>query len=289
MQVAALGAADSAAIRVIRVVCIFLMMSVHLVPGPARVSFVTQGAGSLIGAVWLDVLGRASVATLSLISGFLLVGALEKHGFPRIVRDRGRALLVPMMTWNVVGLLAILAAALAGRPAAGLVLAGLATPLGLLNGLTGLSGPTVNLSLFFLRDLFAATVLLALLWPLLRNHLGPALAVTLALAVFEVTAPVIFRPTILLFMLAGCALRVRHVALGDLAAPRRALPGLLAAGLVFCLCLLGDGSALAALQNVAKRVMLFFAVLGPAVALGRHPRIQAFFDRINEIRPPPTL
>ena len=69
------GTADSAAIRATRVICIFLMMSVHLVPGPSGVSFVTHGPGAPIGDVWLGYFGRASVATLSLVSGFLVAGS----------------------------------------------------------------------------------------------------------------------------------------------------------------------------------------------------------------------
>ena len=82
----------SAAIRVLRVLCIFFMMSVHLVPGASGVSFVTGGAGRAIGEIWLGFLGRASVATLSLVSGFLLVSSFEKHGVLRIARDRGRVI-----------------------------------------------------------------------------------------------------------------------------------------------------------------------------------------------------
>lgn len=280
------GTADSAAIRATRVICIFLMMSVHLVPGPSGVSFVTHGPGAPIGDVWLGYFGRASVATLSLVSGFLVAGSFGKHDLRRIMRDRGRAILVPMMGWNLVGLVAILLGMLAGLRFAEVDPASFATPFGLLNAVTGLFGPSVNLSLFFLRDLFAATVLLALFWPLLHRHLGLALAVVLLLTVFDLTAPVIFRPSILLFMLAGCALRARGHRLSDLAAPRLAVPGLLTAGLVLGLCLLlrgGGPGPLSELQNIAKRAALVFAVLVLAFAIGRRPGLQAFLDRFEPV------
>ena len=205
------------------------MMSVHLVPGPSGVSFMTDGAGSLIGEIWLGFLGRASVATLSLISGFLLVSSFEEHSVLRIARDRGRVIVVPMMVWNLTGILAILLGSLAGINVAEIMVAELLSPLALLNGITGLLGPTVNLSLFFLRDLFVSSLLLALLWPLLQRHLGLALVAVLVLSVFDATAPVIFRPSILLFMLAGCALRTGGLGLDALAAPRLAVPSALAA------------------------------------------------------------
>lgn len=261
------------------------MMSVHLVPGPSGISFVTAGAGSPIGDIWLGYLGRASVAALSLISGFLLAGTFDRHGVLRIARDRARVLLVPMMVWNLIGVAAILAGTRLGLALAEATPQDLLTPLGLLDGVTGLAGPTVNLSLFFLRDLFASSVLLALLWPLLRRHLGLGLAVVLALTVFDATQPVIFRPAILLFMLAGCALRAWGFGIGDLATRRLAVPGLLATLAVFVLCQMSPGHDpwLAALQNLAKRALLVFAVVALALAIGRNRRLQAFFDRLEPV------
>ena len=230
-------------------------------------------------------MGRASVATLSLISGFLLVSRFETDGVLRIARDRGRVIIVPMMVWNVIGILAILAGTLAGIHVAEVTVAELLSPLGLLNGITGLFGPTVNLSLFFLRDLFVSSLLLALLWPLLQRHLGLALGAALVLAVCDATAPVVFRPSILLFMLAGCALRARGLGLDALAAPRLAVPGALAALAVFVLCMaFAEGRPVVAeIANIAKRALLVFGVVALAFAVGRHRGLQAFFDRFEPV------
>lgn len=279
------SAADSAAIRIVRVLCIFRMMSVHLVPGPFGLSFVTRGAGSALGLVWLDFLGRASVATLSLVSGFLLASRFETQGILQIARDRGRAVVVPMMVWNGIGLLAVLTATLAGIRLSEVRLEDVASPLGPLDGITGLFGPTLNLSLFFLRDLFVASVLLALFWPVLRRRIGLALAVVLLLTVCRATAPVIFRPSILLFMLAGCALRARGFGLDRLAAPRLALPGAAVALAVFAACLVLGGTRpeIVEIRDIARRALLVFGVLALAFALGRRPKVQAVFDRLEPV------
>ena len=107
----------------------------------------------------------------------------------------------------------------------------------------------------------------------------------LFLTVFEATAPLVFRPSILLFMLAGCALRVRGVGLAALAAPRHAIPGALAALAVFVLCTaFAEGSpAVAQMANIAKRALLVFGVVALAFAIGRHHGLQAFFDRFEPV------
>ena len=105
------------------------------------------------------------------------------------------------------------------------------------------------------------------------------------LSVFEATAPVIFRPSILLFMLAGCALRARGFGLDALAAPRFAVPGALAALAVFVLCTVFDEShpAVAEMANIAKRALLVFGVVALAFAIGRRRKLQAFLDRFEPV------
>ncbi|MEL7454414.1 MAG: acyltransferase [Pseudomonadota bacterium] len=274
---------DSNAIRIVRVLCIFFMTSVHLVPGPSNPSFISQGSGEIIGDIWLSFLGRASVATLSLISGFLLVGALEKYSVAHIIRDRARVLLIPAATWNLLMLVALLGFTTMGA-SVNRALPPL-TPLGMTDAITGLFGPSINLSLFFLRDLFVSSALLVLLWRCIRSHLALALAAVFVLTVFELTAPIIFRPTILLFMLMGCALRAKRFPLSSFAVPKTVICGLLCSGAVW----LGgsfigvhDGPG-AEILNIAKRTMLVFAMIAFSVALGRSKAVQAFFDRLEPV------
>ena len=277
-----IDARDSAAIRVARVLCIFFMMSAHI-PGAYGVSYVLQGDGAIVGELWIDILGRASVAVLSLVSGFLLVGALEKFNPIQIVKDRFRVLIMPMITWNLILLLMVLGASAVGVHL-GLKLPA-ATPLGLANALTGVLGASFNSPLSFLRDLFVASLLLVLFWRPIRRHLMLALVIVLGLSVFELTAPVVLRPTILLFMLGGCALRVNRIQLSEMARAKPLFCGILCSGLVFLACHFAgtDQGPIAALENIAKRVALSFAMIALALAIGRSSHVQAVFDLFEPV------
>lgn len=275
-------ARDSAAIRVARVLCIFFMMSVHL-PGAYSASFITQGDGAIIGEIWLNFFGRASVAVLSLVSGFLLFGSLEKSRPMQILRDRLRVLVLPMITWNLITLVLIFGATVVG------VQVGLEFPAwtfpDMTNALTGVLADSINLPLDFLRDLFVSSALLALLWRFIRRHLWVVFGIVLLLTVFTLTAPVVFRPTILLFMVAGCLLRANHIQLGTMAMPKPLICGLLGSGIVYLIChFMGmqDGP-IAEIENLAKRVIMTFAMIAVTVAIGGNNKVQTFLERFEPV------
>ena len=96
--------------------------------------------------------------------------------------------------------------------------------------LTGLSGPTANQSLFFLRDLFVAALIVHLLAPWLRRRPAPLLAAIALVAIFDAAAPVIFRPSILFFAAAGAVAAQRVAGLADLVPARRTLAAAAALG-----------------------------------------------------------
>lgn len=95
----------SAAFRITRVLCIFFMVYVHVNPG--------LGTGEqLRGTQWdlwffhtilADLLGRASVPALSVISGFLAVHTLERRSYRGYAAGRFTTLFVPMVVWNTIG------------------------------------------------------------------------------------------------------------------------------------------------------------------------------------------
>jgi hypothetical protein len=59
----------------------------------------------------VELFGRSSVPLLSMISGALLVGVARKRSWLKIMQGRARGLLLPMVTWNLIGLtLALLTA-----------------------------------------------------------------------------------------------------------------------------------------------------------------------------------
>lgn len=272
---------DSEIMKFCRVVCIFFMISVHFYPYGNNESIINDGSLKIVGLVWIDFLGRASVATLSLISGYLLYRSFSRKPLFSIVRQRSQALLVPMLTWNLIFLVAAMSLAIIGFNSS--VIPSLADPLEMLNAVTGILGPTANESLFFMRDLFVSSVVIALLWGIIRYAPLVSLAVVMVLTLFDLLEPLIFRPMILLFMLAGCILQEKGRSLQEIAAPRSAIPVMLACMLLSIL--VGAGSAILPgwleleMGNMLLRVGLTVGMLMVAlfcVRWGLHKQVTSY-------------
>jgi fucose 4-O-acetylase-like acetyltransferase len=200
----------------------------------------------------------------------------------QLVKSKLGSLILPMLLWNAVFCVLVLTrAALLGRH--GAAYNRLTTDW--LGGVTGISGPTANLSLFFLRDLFASTILLGIILPLVRRLPLVVLALVFVLTLFELTAPVVFRPSILLFLLAGFIFAQRGGRLLNWARPEYVLGAALAFGAFLVIVSMGGGAGTgwsAQFVDLVKRGLLtvFFigvsgllatTVLGGRLApLGRH-------------------
>lgn len=275
---------ESAMIRSLRVICIFFMLYAHVSPFSPEPSFVRNGSYAWISYVWVDIFSRASVATLSLISGYLAITAIDSGPILRFVKNRARVLLIPMMFWNCVFIVMGAAATAVGKQSTVLDYFASGGVWPYINALTGLGGPPVSQALFFLRDLFVCSVLIALTWPVLRRMQIIAFLLVLTGAVFDVFAPLIFRPSILVFMLAGCIIRSRNWRLTDLV---RLAPALTCAGvcLVVYMVLLASGSELAPItdaENLLKRAILTSIGLLLSSWIAR-TRLQPFFDRLEPV------
>ena len=194
-------------IAILRPICVFFMMFVHVSPGfnPALYSGVTLFSGVLI----VEILGRASVATLSLVSGFLLASAAVHKSSITLIWARVRTIYVPMLIWSAIFMLAA---------QAGYLFAGVATtasksmdglPMSriILEKLMFIYGSPASAALGFLRDLTVSSVLVILLLRIPRKEvLWVASIGVLALSLYGGMAPLVYRPTILLFMLLGVAM-----------------------------------------------------------------------------------
>ena len=194
-------------IAILRPICVFFMMFVHVSPGfnPALYSGFTLFSGVLI----VDILGRASVATLSLVSGFLLASAAVHKSSITLIWSRVRAIYVPMLTWSAIFMLATQAGYLfAGvATAASKSLDGLPMSRIILEKLMFIYGSPASPALGFLRDLTVSSILVILLLRVPRKEvLWVALIGVLALSLYGSMAPLVYRPTILLFMLLGVAM-----------------------------------------------------------------------------------
>lgn len=254
-------------IGICRVLCIFFMMSVHVPPGLEQPSAVTAGTYALVGQVWGEFLGRASVATLSFISGYLLWRSLRGASLGTLAVRKSFTLIVPMLTWNVV-MVALLAAAVAltGEEVARLSLDSASD---ILAAFTGLTGPTANLSLFFLRDLFVASLLVGLLASALGRFPVLTLAALVGVALFDLGEPLVFRPTILVFVAAGLVAAQRVERLAGLCRPRLVLPALATAlaGYALVAAAPGLGEPGEEVLNLLLRSMLVLMVLPLALWL----------------------
>lgn len=265
---------ETVQIRICRVLCIFFMMSVHVNPGLSSSSIISTGSLSWVGAVWGDFLGRASVAALSFISGYLLIRTAADRSLATVARQRFQSLIVPMLTWNLIFCLMQLGkAGLLGKPDESVLLQ---PGSDLVAALTGLTGPTANLSLFFLRDLFVSALIVQLLRPVLAARPLPVLGAIALLTLFHLTEPLVFRPSIFLFVAAGAAYATRSRTLAGALTPRvvTVATGLILAGLAGVL-LLGplppDAAGLAApraeLVDLLRRALLVVLTLVASAAL----------------------
>jgi hypothetical protein len=253
--------------------CIFFMLSVHV--NPALDWAAVGGLWGTLGVVWTDVLGRASVAALSLISGYLLVGSLSRKAPLKFVADRFRSICVPMVLWNAVFILGVmLAAVLFGVRTSSLLQIADAGPMELvLERLLFVYGAPAVQALAFLRDLAVASVILFVALRLLGRHLIFCLPILLAISLLGSLEPIVYRPNILLFMTAGVVLRQHAV---SLAVPKTWRVPLLA---TFCVAVavrigVATGSielteTFARAENLALRVVLTLVFLDISGALVR--------------------
>lgn len=93
-----------------------------------------------------------------------------------------------------------------------------------LNAWAGLTGPTANLSLFFIRDLIVSTLILYVCFPLLNRAPWLVVLIVLPLALFDSLGPILFRPQILIFVTLGAASARAGLTIPQLSAPRIAFP-----------------------------------------------------------------
>lgn len=259
-------------IEIIRVFCVISMMWVHVAPGLKAESVVTVGTFFPVGFVLGDILGRASIAALSFVSGMLLVRTSARKSFAAVLTTKARSLLLPMVVWGVVYVaMAVAKEQLTGSPVNGLR-GVFDTPLSLINAVAGLTEPTANVALSFIRDLFVTLLILRLCLPVIRRAPALALGAALVVTLFGLASPLVFREQILLFAMAGAVGAARQVSLGKLSEPAVWLP-------VVVLALAGYGLIAAfwaeppaparALLDIFKRLALVFLVIPAACRVGR--------------------
>ncbi len=268
-------AIESRHIALMRVLCIYFMMSVHLTVRPSG-TLIVPGDLDLVDMIWVDWLGRASVAALSFVSGVLLWRGLAVRKAADMALRRAQTLLVPMIVWNIIfiGLAIAKALASAEADAVGLpeTLLDAIKGFNLLNAVAGLNGSTINNSLFFLRDLFMVSVILIVLRRIVGRWPLAAVGLAFLAAVTDSLEPLLFRPSILLFATAGFAFARFGMSLSAFHDVRLASTVLaVGAGLLALGTVSPDRipETQAALDNLGKRIVLTVGLLSTTAWLAR--------------------
>ncbi|HEX5370802.1 MAG TPA: acyltransferase [Dehalococcoidia bacterium] len=212
----------SDSIRIARVLCIFFMIYVHVNPGVSRFAPDAEGIRLFdVARFWLvDSLGRASVALLSVIAGYLAVYSLRRDSVRRFASKKVTSLMTPLLLWDAL----FIAAAIAGNfISQGHLQDSLRGPLTLQrlpNLLIAVTASPANEPLDFLRDVFVCSMLAPLLIVTLRRSRNGYIVLVVALAALGFTTNFLHTPNILLLY-----------ALGIYVAQLETLPGL-SAGVV---------------------------------------------------------
>ncbi|MFM2042291.1 MAG: hypothetical protein RLY86_867 [Pseudomonadota bacterium] len=198
-----LTAEGSAVIRLARVICILAMTYVHVHPWAMEMDIAQHGVRVFDGVrlYVVEAFSRASVALLSVISGYLLLATGAGKGYGTLVRGKLRTLFVPLLAWNLIGL-ALMTAANGGRMPIGTDLRSI------LDGLVALAGWPVVTPLSFLRDILLCGLLSPVMVAVLRRAPLPALLAALCWYFLVPEGVVFLRPVIPLFFMVGLALAI---------------------------------------------------------------------------------
>ncbi len=195
----------SEAIRIARVVCIFFMIFVHVNPGTAH--FMPDEAGIRVfdGVRFfvVDSLGRASVALLSVVAGYLGVLSLRRESHLVFLRKKVRSLVLPLLLWNMIFISMVFVGA---KLSAGYVqqsFGGDVTPGRLPNLLLSFTTTPANEPLGFLRDVFVCALLTPLLLFAVRRDNRLFLGTVFGLTTLAVFTPFLLTPSILTLYAVG--------------------------------------------------------------------------------------
>lgn len=189
----------SSAMKISRVICIFSMMYVHVHLFESH-NYQETSYFRAVHAVLVELLGRSSVPLLSALSGFLMFGYFAKYPFFDAVRKRAVVLLIPLMVWNVLGLLLEF---IRGKGFS----VGVNDVLPLWEG-----GHYIQLN--FLRDLFVVSAATPVLVWLLQRFQFYGLLAVIALAAAIDLHPLLLRDQILVYYTVGIFIAIYRLNIG---------------------------------------------------------------------------
>ncbi|MEO9335920.1 acyltransferase [Mesorhizobium sp. SB112] len=196
-------------IKIARTLCIFFMTFVHVQPGIAE-NVYDRDAGffDIVYFILTRLMGLSSVSLLSIVSGYFIVSTLLKVGNSQLISSKAKTLVVPLVAWNVLMLVLLLAyAGLSGNvqdlPAFDFM--------GMANALFAVTEWPLVVPLWFLRDLFVCCVFAPLLYVGVKRFPVVLFAVLIAYTLFGEGLYLLQRPQLMLFFALGMWLRTARI------------------------------------------------------------------------------
>lgn len=200
---------DSRSIQICRVLCIFFLAYVHVNPGNEQWENIAPLYLYQISRILSETLGHASVPALSVLSGFLAVYAYQRRAKWWIyAKERFLTLMIPMLVWNILifALSVVIFYVLKSQTSIlhSIFAASELTPLLLANKLFSvLQYESMTVAFNFLRDAFVCSLLLPLLVFILRRFGVISILVIWIVGMTYGFWPIVLRPLILMFFVAG--------------------------------------------------------------------------------------
>jgi fucose 4-O-acetylase-like acetyltransferase len=195
-------------IGIARLLCILGVVYVHGWTGLTGEQLSAQAGSPEAIMRWtlVELCGRSAVPLLSLISGWLAVQSTRRRSYARFAAGKVRAILLPMVVWNMIALVLVTAAGMAGW-----IQAPWPSSLGwLLDELFCLAHPAnIDVQMAFLRDLFLCMLCMPIFIRLSSPALSAIALLAMGWAIGGWATPILLRPAILLFFLCGI-LAARH-------------------------------------------------------------------------------
>lgn len=205
---------DSKAINVCRLLCVLFMTFVHVNPGPEVWGEHKNVLGYDLLVFFSNILGRASVPALSIISGFLIVNSLAKSSnYLSLVKSKFEKLIVPLVFWNLLMIIFSLLVfwAISSKTSQMRILTSEdITVFKALDLVTGIGYNSITEPLNFLRDIFVCALLSPLLVYLCRLNKLIFLFLTWTLCLNFDIKPIIMRDGILMFFAIGIVIGLNN-------------------------------------------------------------------------------
>src|SRR5690606_28736215 len=196
------AARQSDAISIARVLCILGVVYVHAWTGLSGADLEQLRGTSQESLRWvlMEIFGHSAVPLLGLISGWLVSGSSRTRDWGSHVGRKMQTILLPMLTWNALGILLVSGAAFLFHMLAPVPHSAewIVQELFIVS-----RNPDINVQMPFLRDLFLCMLAAPLLVRLPGWLLMTVAGIALACQITGLGPPVLMRPSILFFFVIG--------------------------------------------------------------------------------------